>query len=321
MELSVDTSVAKGSTFARESDLQGLIQNLQAVRPGSAGDASGRENMVGRVLREYRLLDVLGEGGMGQVFRARHTSLNKVVAVKVIRSNGSATKAQVARFQREMQAIGQLDHPNIIRALDAGQVDGISYLSMEFVDGTDLAKVILKNGSLNTADAAEIIRQIAEGLHYAHQRGLIHRDIKPSNLMLARDSIGDVGVKILDLGLALIEIEAGADERLTDAGHALGTLRFMSPEQAEDTHGVDYRADIYSLGVTAYQLLTRTIPFSLEQYGSPAKFLRALTSADAPSVETHRAGLSTRCSPGTPTNDQRFPKSSVICSHLPPTPN
>lgn len=227
---------------------------------------------------------------MGQVFRARHTKLNKIVAVKVIRARGSVSRNRIARFEREMQAVGQLDHPNVVRAFDAGEADGVSFLSMELVDGIDLAKAA-ESGMLDVADACEIIRQASLGLQFAHDRRLIHRDIKPSNLMLCRDPLGNIGVKILDLGLAMIADEDMESQRLTDAGDALGTLRFMSPEQAEDTRTVDHRADIYSLGATMHRLLIGALPFSGSEHRSPAKYIRAITSRDAPRVASQRADL------------------------------
>ena len=275
--------------------LQWIEQQACPRRSATAGD-----NVKSRIspppvphpqrIGQYEILEPLGQGGMGQVFRARHTKLNKIVAIKIIRPSGSVSQTGIARFEREMQAVGQLDHPNVVRGLDAGQADGVSFLSMELVDGVDLAKVADQE-VLSVADSCEIIRQVSLGLQFVHDRGLIHRDIKPSNLILCRDPLGAIGIKILDLGLAMIGDENLDSERLTGAGDALGTLRFMSPEQVEDTRAVDHRADIYSLGATIYRLLVGTLPFSGSRYRSAAKYIRAITTEDAPSIARARDDL------------------------------
>lgn len=266
----------------------------ESESPGAADVLSARSaaaNQVIQTIGQYQLLSKLGQGGMGTVYLARHTRLNKEVAIKVLRGRDAATKVQVARFEREMRAIGQLDHPNVVRALDAGEIDGVCFLSMELINGIELSDVITAETRLSVADACEVARQAAIGLQYAHDRGLIHRDVKPSNLMLAVDPVGTVSVKLLDLGLARI-INDGVDrEQLTDEGQAMGTLQYMAPEQADNTHSVDHRADIYALGVTLYRLLTGTVPFSGSRYSSLAGYLHALTSIDPPGVATLRAEL------------------------------
>src|SRR5262249_22734199 len=134
-------------------------------------------------LREYQLLGKLGGGGMGDVYRAVHTRLDRVVALKVLAPHRTADPAAVARFRREMKAVGQLGHPHIVQATDAGEVDGTHFLVMEYVAGPDLARLLRAVGRLAVADACEAVRQAAVGLHHAHERGLVHRDVKPSNLL------------------------------------------------------------------------------------------------------------------------------------------
>ncbi|NUQ63568.1 MAG: PD40 domain-containing protein [Pirellulales bacterium] len=174
----------------------------------------------------------------------------------------------MARFDREMKAIGRLNHPNLVQAYDARDVDGTRILVMEYVDGVSVTDLLRRTGPLRIADACEIVRQAALGLQYAHEHGMVHRDIKPSNLMLARGG----QVKILDMGLALLQggpSAAGEGGELTSAGQAMGTAEYMAPEQAADSHSVDIRADIYSLGCTLYKLLTGQSPFSGPEYKTP----------------------------------------------------
>ena len=157
-----------------------------------------------------------------------------------------------------MKALGRLDHPSIVRAMDADDEDGTHYLVMEYVDGIDLSEVVRRCGPLRVPEACELIRQAASGLQYIHEHGCVHRDIKPSNLMLTPAG----QVKVLDLGLALLLSEQPAGGELTGSGQAMGTADYMAPEQILDSHGVDIRADIYSLGCTLYKLLVGRAPFS-----------------------------------------------------------
>src|SRR5262245_11686955 len=219
----------------------------------------------------YLLLDRLGEGGMGTVYKARHVHLNRLVALKIIRKDKLANPTAVRRFYQEVQAAGQLTHPNIVLAFDAQEAeDGRHFFAMELVDGPDLAQLVREKGPLPVWQACEYIRQAALGLQHAHDAGLVHRDIKPSNLLVAPPASNDPGrgpgtVKILDLGLARLEEAAYAGQRnMTQAGQVLGTPDYLAPEQAIDAHKVDGRADVYSLGCTLYFLLTGRPPFGSE---------------------------------------------------------
>ena len=224
---------------------------------------AGKANTL--LLGSYVLLDLLGEGGMGAVYRARNWKLGSVVAVKVIRPERVSGPTALRRFQREIRAAAQLDHPNVVRALDADAVAGTQMLVMEFVEGTDLAKVVAEQGPLPPAVACEYAAQVADGLQHAHERGLVHRDIKPHNLILTRkpDAHGRPVVKVFDFGLArLFDADAGdSSGTLTQDHTILGTPDFMAPEQVTGSHGVDIRADLYSLGCTLYFLLTGRPPF------------------------------------------------------------
>jgi serine/threonine protein kinase len=190
------------------------------------------------VLRDYQLIEKLGEGGMGAVYRARHTKLDREVAVKLLSSDRLRSARAVSRFEREMKAIGRLHHPHIVQAFDAGEVEGQYYLVMELVSGLDLSAVVDRVGPLPLADACEIVRQVALGLQHAHEHDLVHRDIKPSNLMLT--PAGDV--KLLDLGRARLQDPLSDEHAVTSSGQVMGTLDYMAPEQLGDSHAVDKAA-------------------------------------------------------------------------------
>jgi serine/threonine protein kinase len=220
--------------------------------------AEGAEKLV---LGNYLLLDLLGEGGMGEVYKARHRRLGRVVALKAICQGQLDDLDAQVRFQREIKAVGHLDHPNIVRALDADEANGVHFYVMEYVEGTDLGKLVEQRGPLRIELACYCILQASLGLQHAHERGLVHRDIKPSNLLLTH---GDNTVKLLDLGLARLDRlreKADASQTLTIAGVVIGTPDFIAPEQARDAHSADIRADLYSLGCTFYFLLTGEVPF------------------------------------------------------------
>jgi len=212
------------------------------------------------VLGDYLLLERLGEGGMGQVFKARHRLMDRTVAIKVIRKELLAHPGAVERFQREIRLIAQLDHPHLVRAHDAARVGDTLYLVTEYLEGTDLHRLVQKSGPLPVGYACAYIRQAALGLQNATEHRLVHRDVKPSNLQLSAD--GRV-VKVLDMGLARLQEGDGPEGAggLTQAHSVMGTPDYIAPEQIEDARCVDSRADIYSLGCTMYFLLAGRPPF------------------------------------------------------------
>jgi serine/threonine protein kinase len=229
----------------------------------------------GMRLSQYKLLQKLGEGGMGSVWKALHTLLDKVVAIKLLSEQFVDDPRLVARFEREMKAVGRLEHANLVRALDAGHFDGTRYLVMDFIDGVDLATYVRKHGPMESALAVRLIEQAARGLATAHAAGLVHRDIKPGNLMLTADG----QLKVTDLGLALLANEAaieGDTQSLTSQGMILGTPDYMAPEQWGNTHEVDTRCDLYSLGCTLFFLLTGVAPY-WDRHGPAAKMQAHIT--------------------------------------------
>ena len=227
--------------------------------------------LAGRVLSgRYRLMELIGRGGMGAVYRAHHILMDKPVAVKVLRAELSSDTEAVARFHREARSASRLDHESIIRVTDFGQTDeGLLFLVMELLDGENLAQVI-KRESLSWRRAATIARDIALGLGHAHEQGVIHRDLKPENVVILRRGKGRQLVKVLDFGLAKLIHEAGPhgsddDEvpgrSLTRTGVVFGTPEYMSPEQAEG-RTLGPHTDLYALGVVLYQMVTGQLPFS-----------------------------------------------------------
>lgn len=235
----------------------------------------------------YQLLRPLGVGGMGAVYSARHRSLGKLMALKVIRASSPAARLEVERFQREIRAAGGLNHPAIINATDAGEHNGLHFLVMEFVEGLDLGQLARTVGRLEVAEACELMRVVAVGLNHAHAVGIVHRDVKPSNVMLGTGG----AVKILDFGLAQLGKWNEAVIEQTTVGQLMGTLDYMAPEQAENPATVDYRADLYALGATLFRLLAGRPPLAPTPHMSPLAKLRLLSHATPPRLSTLRDDL------------------------------
>ncbi len=248
----------------------------ETSQPAARRDLSGiqvcsadllRDDLTGLELDPYELGPKIGSGGMGRVFRARHIHLDRVFAIKFVAAEIAAVSDVQLRFEQETRALGKLQHPHIVNAVDAGCTNGLRYLVTEFIDGQDLAQAVHDRGPLPVAEACDVIRQAALGLAHSHAAGFVHRDIKPSNLIVDRHGV----VKILDFGL----VHGGTvDHQLTAAGDTLGTWDFLAPEQAHDASQVDHRCDLYSLGCTLLFLLSGQAPFGDPQHLSPASKLR-----------------------------------------------
>ncbi len=289
----------------RAESLSWEVWRIQAGQDaaGISERAPERDESLPKSFGQYRLLEQIGHGGMGTVYKAIHTRLKRPVAVKLLLTGRTRDPQAVARFQGEMEAVGRLDHPNLVRAHDAGEVEGQPFLAMEYLEGVDLARQVCSSGPLSVADACEAVRQAALGLLHAHEHGLIHRDVKPSNLMRTAGGV----IKVLDLGLARLavtELDGAAAEvdpasldapdrrtnsgTVTDTDQILGTGDYMAPEQWRDSHHVDARADIYALGCTLYFLLAGRAPFAGPKKDTFAKRMMARAREPVPDIRRSR---------------------------------
>lgn len=248
------TALSMPVEFADEAEASSLLQRTSRLADPKLGPLPFR-------LGNYELHACIGRGASGAVYRAKHLKLEQMVAVKVLdESRSIAAEA----FLQEMKTIGSLAHPNIVRATDAGEVDGLHFLVMEYIEGIDAARLLFRNGALPIADACEIAREAAAGLAFIHERSLIHRDIKPSNLLITADGV----VKLLDLGIATAHTDASTQKK------PQGTLDYMPPEQLQPVPMLSPQGDLYSLGVTLYKLIVGNSPV---KPFTPASQLRADT--------------------------------------------
>jgi molecular chaperone DnaK len=274
-------------TFTVESLAEELVQQKKLTSYQAERILAGTAK--GLVLGNYVVLEKIGQGGMGHVYKAQHRRMKRVVALKVLSPTEHDAQVALKRFQREVEAAAKLVHPNIVTAYDADESDGHCFLVIEFVDGPDLATLVERNGPFSVALAVDCIMQAARGLAYAHSLGIVHRDIKPQNLLL--DSSGTV--KILDMGLARFvgvgpEDGAVSLESLTQCNEIVGTVDYMSPEQVNGAKNLDHRTDIYSLGGTLFRLLTGRPPYRGE---TTFEKLLAHVKADIPSLVMERSDV------------------------------
>ncbi len=236
----------------------------------SFSDSQGRNQpipkpgQIAELFPELEILDVIGQGGMGVVYRARQKTLGREVAVKLLSTALQDDPAFAERFAREARAMALLNHPNIISIYDFGQRGPYYFLVMEYVDGLNLRQ-LLKTGSMEPGEAMQLVPQLCDALQYAHDNGIVHRDIKPENVLLSQNGY----VKIADFGLAKLANPKQNDVTLTRTQQVMGTLNYMAPEQMERPLDVDHRADIYSLGVVIYELLTGELP--LGRFSPPSQ--------------------------------------------------
>jgi serine/threonine protein kinase len=257
----------------------GLPTGVEADKAGTEGERSdvptsgtlpGRfvppePAQLAKQFPQLEIIELLGQGGMGAVYKARQKQLDRLVALKILPPEISQTEAFAERFTREARSMAKLNHPLIVSVFDFGQTEeGLYYFIMEFVDGTDLRHVI-RAGELSPKEALAFVPQICEALQYAHEEGIVHRDVKPENILLDKKG----RVKISDFGLAKLLDKPATAYTLTAAGHKMGTPHYMAPEQIEHPGQVDHRADIYSLGVVFYEMLTGQLPIG--QFALPSQ--------------------------------------------------
>jgi serine/threonine protein kinase len=241
---------------------------------------------------DYIVLDKIGSGAMGQVFKAENRRTRERVALKLLRATYTKSERAVARFYREANTAARLKHTNLVSVVDAGERNGLHFLVMELVEGRDVRSIVKESGPFPVVRAIDVIIQAARGLEYAHQHGIVHRDVKPANLLLHKNG----RVVVLDLGLARLDDAAEESEgqesgRLTMPGNFLGTLDYISPEQTADAHEVDARSDIYSLGCTLYYMLKGQPPYRRE---NPALILFAHCQDPIPKLTEHVPGTPQR---------------------------
>lgn len=210
------------------------------------------KGQTGFVLQHYRLLEAIGRGGMGHVFKAVDGRDASIVAIKVMSRKLSANPHLVNRFKREIRASSLLNNPHIVRTLDAGRVGKVDFMVMEYVHGDQLDSILARVPQIPIPMVCEVIRHAALGLQHAHERKMVHRDIKPGNLMIDWSAEGQGTVKIMDMGLVRLSEDTEEHTSVTRAGQVMGTPDYMSPEQGWNTATVDIRSDIYSLGCTFF---------------------------------------------------------------------
>jgi eukaryotic-like serine/threonine-protein kinase len=245
---------------AKRDDPEQINQRLarRAVRLGSLTLWQAQQLLAGRatgyMVDRYRLLDLLGQGGMGRVYLARDTRLDRLVALKILAPERLNNPRALARFEREARMGARLQHENLVRIYDFGESNGRHFLVMERIEGKSIGALIDERGPVPPATAARLVRQVALGLEHAHRRGLIHRDVNPYNILVTHDGTA----KLADMGLAIALAET---DRVTRDGATLGTFDYVAPEQARDSRAADTRSDIYSLGCTMYHMCTGRVPF------------------------------------------------------------
>jgi len=256
--------VEKG--FLRDEDVKAILE-VQKIGGSRMESRSGITEMKSRRVQAlpapaktavrdipgYEVLELLGEGGMGMVYKARQKSLDRIVALKILPANAAKETSFIKRFISEARTVARLNHENIIAGIDVGEADGTYYFAMEHVEGESIAEMIERQGALEERFALTIAAQMARALSHAHKHGLVHRDVKPQNILVTRNNLA----KLCDLGLAKMQNETGGDP----TGVPVGTPHYLSPEQARGEADVDIRSDVYSLGATLFHMLCGQTPF------------------------------------------------------------
>ena len=250
----VTAAVLMHITKTTEEQRETALREARRLRRQEEEEA---KRLIGKTVAGYKIIELLGTGGMGSVYKAIQLSMEREVAIKILSKRLSMDETYIARFIREARAAGELNHPNIVRVYDVKQDDGIFFFSMELIEGESVHQRVTREGRLEPREALDIALQVAMALEHAHSKGIIHRDVKPENIMLDKDGT----VKLADLGLAKRSF-IPEDSAATVEGHIMGSPHYMSPEQVTDTASVDYRSDVYSLGASLYFMVTGEKPFA-----------------------------------------------------------
>ena len=232
-------------------------------------------------IRGYEILERIGSGGMGTIYRARQLSMNRIVALKVLKKSELRDALPLDRLRREAMLIARMDHPNIVKGIDMGETDRYYFFAMDYIEGRSVKSILDLYGVMDELKAASIVREVVRALQYAHRQKLTHRDIKPGNILIS--SAGQT--KLTDLGLAKGE----SDLTITREGTTVGTPQYIAPEQARNPNAADIRSDIYSLGATHYHMVTGRMPFEGE---TMAEVLTKVLFSRPPLPEAVRPGVS-----------------------------
>ena len=289
--------------FTEARGLAKWLLKRELVTPWQSQQLLGGHHRL--FLGKYKLLDVIGQGGMGAVLKAEQSSVKRTVALKVMAKELVRDEKAVSRFLREIQSAASLNHPHIVAAIDADCIGDRYFLVMDYVEGRDLKAWLRKYGPLPVSWSCEVIRQVALGLQHAHELGLVHRDIKPSNIMVTvNPQTGEPHAKIMDFGLSKLVSETKVDGHSTQTGAIMGSPDYIAPEQARNAKEADVRADLFSLGCTMFQLLTNQLPFPgstiMEKLMSRASYVPPPISslrADVPQVVSDIAARLMRLDP------------------------
>ncbi len=294
----VDIHVGGSSSLSRRAsvadDQPTIISNRPPLPAPATSDSVSRildgQVSPGDRLGQFALLEFVGGGGMGRVFRAGDTQLDRMVALKVLPPDQASDPDAVQRFQNEAQSVARLDHDNIVRAYCLGEDRGLNYIAFEFVEGANVRLLVEQRGPLPLGEVVSYTLQIAEALAHAESRAVVHRDIKPSNVLVTPDG----QVKLIDMGLARLRQADPAVADLTASGVTLGTFDYISPEQARDPRNADIRSDIYSLGCTVFFMLCGQPPFP---QGTVLQKLLQHQGDEPPDIREFRPELPVELSP------------------------
>lgn len=260
------------SAHTREMIREFVVQS----RPDVDGTYTAENSLIGKTLKHYKVLSVIGEGGMALVYKSRDERNSDIVALKVLKRGETVDQENLQRFLKEFKTGSKLNHPNIMQVYEIGEVDGTYFIAMEYINGSSLQEILDEKGRLSAEGTLKIGIQVAKALEFAFSQRIIHRDIKPENILISREG----EVKITDLGLAK-ELKRYVSVNITKTGEGIGTLHYMSPEQVENTRDVDQRADTYSLGATLYECLCGQPPF--DEVGV-WKFVEAINEKPPPNL-------------------------------------